>query len=103
MENQENQLNQKEKIKNLPFKFLVIRRLNGEYVCRLVYDNKQCKQMFFEGETIKRASFPEIAGSLYLRGDEYEYSHAPFYSTDYAVNRWKNFLCEKQDVLFNNL
>lgn len=102
MENQENQLNQKEKIKNLPFKFLVIRQLNGEYICRLVYDNHQCRQVFLEDGIIKRASFPEIAGSLYLRGDESEYKHNPFYSTNYAVEKWKDILIKKQNLLTIN-
>jgi hypothetical protein len=102
MENQENQPNQKEKIKNLPFKFLVIRRLDGEYICRLVYDNHQCRQVFLEDGTIKRASFPEIAGSLYLRGDESQYEHNPFYSTNYAVEKWKDILIKKQNLLTIN-
>lgn len=89
----------KEKIKNLPFKFLVIRLNNGDYACRLVYDDQTIRGMSFSGNSIRRSSFPEIGSTLYLRGDQHSYIHTVFNSSDWSVCRWRNILFDKQDKL----
>jgi hypothetical protein len=89
----------KEKIKNLPFKFLAIRLNNGDYACRLVYDDLTIRGMSFSGNSIRRSSFPEIGNTLYLRGDQHSYIHSVFNSSDRSVCRWRNILYDKQDKL----
>ena len=104
MENQENQITQKEKIKNLPFKVLAVRLHDGEWACRIVYDNDAVRFISFSDGTITRSSFPEITSErLYLRGDERQCSNSVFFVRNGNVFKWATILVEKQDLLLNKL
>lgn len=68
---------QKEKIKNKPFKILVVKKISNEMFFRVVYDNSLIHDYVCNQGYIRRVSCPEIdSGSVYLRGDVVSYNHA---------------------------
>ena len=79
-------VNEKEKINNLPFKILVVYR-EGDYFARIVYDNNVC----VDGLTgIHRVTCPEIDfHDLCLRGSASYKNHVVFITTQSAAFKWK--------------
>jgi hypothetical protein len=79
-------VNEKEKINNLPFKILVVYR-EGDYFARIVYDNNVC----VDGLTgIHRVNCPEIdLYDLYLRGCYSYKNHVVVKTTHAAAFKWK--------------
>lgn len=94
MENVENS----NKVKNLPFKILVVLR-EGKCYCRIVYDNREVIRDNSGSPVfgIHRVNVFELDGyDLYLRGDYTFKDHKVIKATESAVFYWKTKLLTLQ-------